>query len=45
MTTFGACVFMANFILAIHAKTFEKIGIFLLLLGPISYFFFYGLTS
>ena len=27
MTTFGVCIFMANFLLGLHAKTYEVYGI------------------
>lgn len=41
MTVYGVCIFIANFILGLHSKTYEKFGIFLLFLGPFAYFFFY----
>jgi len=40
-TIFGVCIFVANMILATHSKTFDWRYIFLLILGPISYFLFY----
>ena len=45
MTVYGVCIFIANFILGCNAKTYEWRGIFLLFLGPISYFFFYWLLN
>ena len=45
MTTYGVCIFMANFILGIQAKTYESFGIFLLSLGPIAYFLFYWILN
>lgn len=45
MTTYGICIFMANALLGIHAKTYDPFGIFLLFLGPIAYFLFYWLTN
>ena len=40
-TIFGVSIFVANMILATHSKTFDWRYIFLLILGPISYFLFY----
>lgn len=45
MTVYGVSIFVANLFLFTNAKTYEKIGIFLLSLGPIAYFLFYWLFS
>lgn len=45
MTCFGCAIFLANFILGLHSKTYEWKYIFLLFLGPLSYFVFYWLLN
>jgi hypothetical protein len=45
MTCFGVYIFVANMILATHSKTFGWLYIFLLILGPISYFLFYWIAN
>lgn len=45
MTVYGVCIFVANFLLGLHAKTYEKFGVFLLFLGPFAYFFFYYILN
>lgn len=45
MTTFGVCIFMANFLLGLQAKTYEIYGILMLFIGPIAYFFFYWVLN
>lgn len=45
MTVYGVCIFTANLKLGCNMKTFDPRGVFLLLLGPLSYFVFYWLLS
>lgn len=45
MTTFGCAIFLANFVLALHSKTYEWRYIILLLIGPLSYFVFYWILN
>lgn len=45
MTVYGCCIFLANFILALHSKTYDKIYGVALLLGPIAYFLFYWILN
>jgi hypothetical protein len=44
-TIYMVCVFVANLILAQHSMTFEWRYIFLLVLGPLSLFFFYWIGN
>lgn len=45
MTCFGCAIFLANFVLALHSKTLGWPYLFLLFLGPLSYFVFYWLLN
>lgn len=45
MTCFGCAIFLANFVLGLHSKTYEWKYIILLFLGPLSYFVFYYLLN
>ena len=45
MTVYGVCIFTANLKLGCNAQTYNPIGVFLLILGPFSYFVFYWLLS
>ena len=45
LTVYGVCIFVANLKLGCNAQTYHWFGVFLLLLGPISYFVFYALLS
>jgi len=45
MTVFGCSIFIANFVLGLHSKTYEWRYIVLLCLGPIAYFLFYWILN
>jgi hypothetical protein len=45
MTCFGCAIFLANFVLGLHSKTYEWRYIILLFLGPIAYFLFYWILN
>lgn len=45
MTVYGCCILLANFVLALHSKTYDIIYVVTLFLGPIAYFLFYWILN